>query len=259
MRKTSTPRLAIALAAMLLAAFSRSALAGDLGWLNVTNWFKGTKVDVHRPEASKQCGHEGCIERVPCEECVTGEKKEWKTTIHHEYVAIPEVRYRWEMKWITKEIPCESGCIPVCKDRPVEHEYESEHWEKYQSGCCELHCKTCEPKTEKLDCKECESKPGKTTVKVHYWSCVKVPYTVYRQVEKEVCVKQPRYEKVEVPITRYVCEHCGGLGCKHCCRDGEAAVAEDAPAPQVTAPGAAPANLPEVPIPAAPKPSHGGQ
>jgi hypothetical protein len=73
-------------------------------------------------------------------------------------------------------------------------------------------------------------------------------------------VKQPRFEKVEVPITRYVCEHCGGLGCKHCCRDGDgAAVAEDAPAPYVTTPGPAPASPPEVPVPAAPKPSRGGK
>ena len=43
-----------------------------------------------------------------------------------------------------------------------------------------------------------------------------MPYTVYRQVEKEVGVKQPCYEKVEVPVMRHVCEHCGGLGCEFC-------------------------------------------
>ena len=55
-------------------------------------------------------------------------------------------------------------------------------------------------------------------MKVHYWSYVKVPYTVYRQVAQEVCVKQPRCEKVDVAVTRYVCEYCGGKGCKHCQR-----------------------------------------
>ena len=61
---------------------------------------------------------------------------------------------------------------------------------------------------------DCQTEPGKTTIKVHYLSCVKEPYTVYRQVEKEVGVKQPCYERVDVPITRHVCEHCGGLGCE---------------------------------------------
>jgi hypothetical protein len=108
--------------------------------------------------------------------------------------------------------------MPVCKTTEVDHQYQIEHWEKESLPCGdERYCKTCETKTEKLPVvSDCETKPGKTTIKVHYWTCVKVPYTVYRQVEKEVGVKQPYCEKVEVPICRHVCEHCGGLGCEFC-------------------------------------------
>jgi hypothetical protein len=215
----------LAITALPFAAPSRTASAADLGWLNPANLLKGTPVDVHRPEASRQCGHEGCIERVPVEDCVTGEKKVYKTTVRREYVAIPEVRYKWEMRWVTKEIPCDY-CKPVCETENVDHAYQSERWDKKDLGCSELHCKSCEPKTEKMECKKCKTEPGKTTAKVHYWSCVKVPYTVYRQVEREVCVKQPRYEKVEVPVTRYICRDCGGIGCKRCCQRDETAVAE---------------------------------
>jgi hypothetical protein len=205
----------LAMAALPLALWPRTLLAGELCWQNLANYVRGAQVDVHCPESEHQCGREHCIERCPVEECVKGEKKVWKPSIRHEYVAIPEVRYKWQMKWITKEIPCD-GCKPVSKIDEVNHCYESERWDKCSNGCCELHCKTCEAKNEKLECKHCECEPGKTTVKVHYWSYVKVPYTVYRQVEREVCVKQPRCEKVEVPITRYVPPHCCGLGCGHC-------------------------------------------
>jgi hypothetical protein len=215
MRRLTIVFLSLAVTTVLLAMPSRRSWAGELGWLNLANHLKGTPVDVHCPESEHQCGHEGCLERCPVEECVKGEKKVWKSSIRHEYVAIPEVRYKWEMKWITKEIPCD-GCKPVSKTDEVNHCYEAERWDKRSEGCCELHCKTCEPKNEKLECKHCECQPGKTTVKVHYWSYVKVPYTVYRQVERDVCVKQPRCEKVEVPITRYEREGCDLLGCGHC-------------------------------------------
>lgn len=206
-------------AALPLAISSPAASAGDLDCLR---FLKGTPLDVHRPEADKQCGREGCVERVPVNDCVTGEKKVYKPSIHCEYVSIPEVRYRLQTKCITKEIPW-CYCKPVCKTIDVDHPYEAERWDKRCLGCAELHCKGCEPKCEKLTCKECGAEPGKTTVKLEYWSCVKVPYTVYRQVAKEVCVKQPRYEKVDVPITRYICKQCredcrfcGGKGCQHC-------------------------------------------
>ncbi len=177
----------------------------------------GTPVDVHCPQACNNCGHEGCIERAPVQDCVVGEKKVSKTTIHKQYISIPEVRYKFEKVWVEKEIPAEY-CKTVCEPKDVDHQYQAEHWDKQTLPCgAELHCKTCETKTEKLTQQECKVEKGKTTIKVHYWSCVKVPYTVYRQVEKEVCVKQPRTENVCVPVTRYVCEHCHGLGCEFCC------------------------------------------
>jgi hypothetical protein len=176
----------------------------------------GTPVDVHCPQACNNCGHEGCIERTPVQDCVVGEKKVAKTTVHKQYVTIPEVRYKFQMVLVEKEIPAEY-CKTVCEPKDVDHCYQTEHWQKQTLPCgAELHCKTCETKVEKLPVEQCKTETGKTTIKVHYWSCVKVPYTVYRQVEKEVCVKQPRSEKVCVPVTRYVCEHCNGLGCPFC-------------------------------------------
>jgi hypothetical protein len=216
MKRASTPWLIAAVAAAVVALQAGVLLAGDWDWLDVTRLWKGTPIDVHMPESDKQCGHEGCIERTPVEECVVGKKLCYKTTIRYEYVAIPEVRYRWEFRCIHKEIPT-NGCKTVCETEGVEHRYAVERWDK-QPGPCggEVHCKTCVPQSEKLDTKKCKEEPGETIIKVKYFSCVKVPYTVYRQVKQEVCVKQPRYEKVEVPIKRYVCEHCGGLGCKFC-------------------------------------------
>ncbi len=176
----------------------------------------GTPVDVHLPEACNNCGHEASIERAPVQDCVAGEKKVYKTTVHKQYVTIPEVRYKFQMVLVEKEIPAEYRKT-VCEPKDVDHIYQTEHWQKQDLSCgAEMHCKTCETKSEKLPVQQCKTEPGKTTIKVHYWSCVKVPYTVYRQVEKEVCVKQPRTEKVCVPVTRYVCEHCNGLGCEHC-------------------------------------------
>jgi hypothetical protein len=205
----------VLLVAVPIANTSRTLVADDLDWLNVTHFFKGTPVDVHGPASCEQCGHEGCIERTPVQDCVVGKKEVFKTSIRYEYVSIPETRYRWQIKCITKEIPCE-GCKTICENKEVEHPYQVERWDKQQTSCSELHCKTCVTQTEKLDTKVCKEVPGKTTIKTHYWSCVKVPYTVYRQVRQEVCVKQPRSEKVDVLVTRHVCEHCGGLGCTFC-------------------------------------------
>lgn len=223
MRKLTLPWMFFVMVVLLLATFSRTLVADDLGWLKLTNLLKGTPVDEHCPQSCKNCGHEGCIERVPVDDCVRGDKKVYQGSVHHEYVAIPEVRYKWQMAWVTKEVPA-TYCKPVCKTENIDHGYQAEHWEKCQNGCAELHCKTCEEKHEQLPCNHCETEPGKTTVKLHYWSCVKVPYTVYRQVEKDVCVKQPRCEKTDVCVTRYVCKNCGwfvcghclGIGCKHC-------------------------------------------
>ena len=216
MRKVLKLGVFVAVVALPLAFPSRSILAVDWGWLNVTHLWKGTPVDVHRPEACEQCGHEGCIERIAVEDCAVGKKKEFKTSVRCQCVAIPETRYRWQMKCITKEIPCDT-CKTVCEINDVDHAYQVERWEKQPGECGELHCKTCETKIERLpSVTGCKEEPAKTTIKVHYWSCVKVPYTVYRQVPQEVCVKQPCYEKVEVPVTRHVCSGCGGIGCCFC-------------------------------------------
>ena len=180
-----------------------------------------TATDVSAHECH-ECNDPQCIERIPVEECVFGKKKVYDSSIRYEYVSIPEVRYRWKNKWVTKEIPCEY-CKPVCKTEDGESCYGAERWDKAKLACSTQHCKTIEPKTEKQTCKYCGSEPGKTTVKVRYKTCVKVPYTVYRRVKRPVCIKQVRYEKVEVSITRYKCkkagcDRCSGNGCANCCR-----------------------------------------
>ncbi|MGA2256688.1 MAG: hypothetical protein ABSG53_18730 [Thermoguttaceae bacterium] len=241
---------------LLMVALS---LANSSGMLRA-----GTPVDVHCPQACNNCGHEVCIERAPVQDCVVGEKKVYTTSIHKQYVTIPEVRYKFQMVFVEKEIPAEY-CKTVCEPKTVDHQYQAEHWEKQTLPCGdELHCKTCETKTEKLTQQECKTEKGKTTIKVHYWSCVKVPYTVYRQVEKEVCVKQPRTEKVCVSVTRYECQNCGGIGCALCrgitslgppCVGPAAAGQADA-RPVGTGPasagpvGAGQINVPELPQPA---------
>ena len=214
MGRITISTMIVALTAILIAPPAKTLHAECPDWLQALNPFRGTPVDVHCPASCDNCGHEICVDRQKVDDCVKGEKKLYKSSVRKEYVAIPEVRYRWEMKCVTREIPCES-CQPVCKPEEVDHPYQAEHWEKEELPCGgERYCKTCETKIEKLpEVTTCETKPGKTTIKVHYWTCVQVPYTVYRQVEQEVGIKQPYYEKVDVPICRHVCEHCGPFGC----------------------------------------------
>ena len=217
MNRISILKVFVVVVTILVAASARTLFADCPPWLEALNPFRGTPVDVHCPADCDNCGHEVCVDRKKVEECVVGEKKLYKTSVRKEYVAIPETRYKWEMKCVTREIPCDY-CKPVCKTEEVDHQYQAEHWEKQELPCGgERYCKTCETKTEKLpEVNSCHTEPGKTTVKVHIWTCVKVPYTVYRQVEQEVGVKQPYHEKAEVEVCRHVCENCGGLGCSSC-------------------------------------------
>jgi hypothetical protein len=217
MSRISVWTVFVALVSMSIATPARMLRADCLGCLEALNPFGGTPVDVHSPAACDNCGHEGCVVRKKVEDCVCGKEKLYRTSIHKEYVAIPEIRYRWKVKCVTKEIPCDF-CKPVCKSEDVDHQYQIEHWEKQDLPCGgELYCKSCETKTEKLPVVNgCNTEAGKTTIKVHYLSCVKEPYTVYRQVVKEVGVRQPCYERVEVPVTRHVCGCCGGSGCESC-------------------------------------------
>lgn len=211
-------------------------------------------VDVHPHECDK-CGqvHDAdgpCIERQAVTECVIGKKEIFKSKIRCEYVSVPETRYYWKKVRLTKEIPC-PYCKPVCKTEDRLHCFGREYWEKSlktdgkshpngadsccdspqgampdlcagqgegssSASCVEVHCKTIRPTFEKVPSKRCSHEPGETTITVHYRSCVKVPYTVYRQVKVPVCVKQPRYKKVKVSITKYVCTSCRGLGCSRC-------------------------------------------
>jgi hypothetical protein len=214
MSKVSISTMIVVLVAIPISSFNKVLRADCPDYLQALNPFRGTPVDIHCPASCDTCGHEVCVDRQKVEDYVKGEKKLYKSTVRKQYVAIPEVRYRWEMKCVTREVPCEC-CMPVCKPEEVDHPYQAEHWERDELPCgSERYCKTCETKTEKLpEVTTCETKPGKTTIKVHYWTCVQVPYTVYRQVEQEVGIKQPYYEKVDVPICRHVCEHCGVFGC----------------------------------------------
>ncbi len=187
------------------------------------NWLAGKGVDVHQYDDGECPPDTVCVERKPVEECVVGKKLLYKSKIRYEWVSIPETRYRWKTMCITKEIDC-PYCKPVCKTEESQNSFGVEKWEKSavtdacQSDCeaGELHCKNIVPQVEKTECKHCGREPGETVVKAKVWSCVRVPYTVYRRVKKPVCVKQPYHEKVEVKVTRYVCTSCGGIGCGKC-------------------------------------------
>ena len=214
MKKKLLCRVLLTLSVTLLAAATGRFAAADLPFDKLGLLLRGTPPDVPCPQSCDQCDHETCVERVPVTECISGKKLVYDVKKCNEYVAIPETRYRWKMRWVVKEVKC-AYCMPTCKTETVDHCYESERWDTQGLGCGKLHCKTCEVKVEKLPGKHCGRKPGETTVKVRYLTCVKEPYTVYRQVAKPVCVKQPRYEHAEVSVTRYICRRCGGGGCGH--------------------------------------------
>ncbi len=213
-----------AIVTLALLAVPAVAMGGEP--FNLFHWLSGKGIDLKTHECSK-CGgaHDAdgpCITRVPVEDCVIGKKKVYDCKVKKEYVSIPETRYRWKKKLVTEEIPC-SFCKPICVSEKCVQCYGEEQWDVYSDKDrkdVETHCKHIVPKYENVPTKYCDHVKGETTIKVHYWSCVKEPYTVYRQVKKEVCVKKPRYEHVKVPITRYVCEHCQGGGCGHC-HDGD--------------------------------------
>ncbi len=223
MKKLSALFVVLAMIAMLSVTTSGTLSAAELPWNNIAPLRVAT-VDVHLPQACNQCGGEMCIQRIPVTECLQGKKEVFNTKIRYEYVTIPETRYRMKRQLVTKKVPAEY-CKTVCETEEVERCTETERWEKSDSGCGQVHCKTCFPQTEKVECKTCRTEPGKTTTKVRFWNCIKEPYIVYSQVKRPVCVKQPRYEKVNVEITRYVCQQCGtcrgcdtcgGAGCNSC-------------------------------------------
>ncbi len=234
-----------AFTALAVVASTKVAMAHPFGFISQ---FLPLGVDVH-PHKCDKCGqvHDAngpCIERQAVTECVIGKKEVFKSKVRCEYVSVPETRYYWKKVRLTKEIPC-PYCKPVCEEGDRLHCFGREYWDKSvtgcgksgcsrsgKSGCCgeqseecegnscasctELHCKTIRPCQEKVPTKRCSHEEGETTITVHYRSCVKVPYTVYRQVKVPVCVKQPRYEKVKVTITKYVCTSCRGRGCSRC-------------------------------------------
>ncbi len=205
------------LAAMITAA-PYGASAG--GPMHLFNFFTGKKIDL-KEHSCNECGgshpaDEYCITRHEVEECVVGKKKVYATKIKYEWVSVPETRYHWKNKLITEDVDC-PYCMPVCKTEECERCVGRETWVKHEGECGDVHCRHIEPIMEKGETKHCEHEEGETTVRVKYWSCVKVPYTVYRQIKRPVCVKQPRYQKAKVKITRYVCSDCGNGGCNGGC------------------------------------------
>ncbi len=247
MRKLSVLWVVVASAAMLSAA-PQDTLAGELPWSNLGCMLKSSPVDVPCPQSCDQCRKEFCIERVPVRECVKGKKLVYDCKVRSEWVTIPETRYRWVNRCVTEEIPC-CYCKPVCKTQEGVRGYESEEWSEDPlqtcSGCGGIYCKHCQNKCEKVECKHCAREPGETVIKVHYKSCVKEAYVVYRQVRREVCVKKPRHEHVNVSITRYECKHCNGNGCQTCCDPGGCDPGCEHEGLQPSDPASEPAPVPE--------------
>lgn len=223
MKRTAFSILLVCLTLVCVCLNSNTATAGNFWPFKFGS--KSQSYDVRQYECDEcsqihDCNTK-CIVRYPVEECKEGKMLVYDCKVKYEWVSIPEIRYRWKKRWVTKEIPCDY-CKPVCKTEDGEKCYGVEKWTTKKDECGnEVHCKTIEAKTEKTPCKYCCSEPGKTTIKVRYKTCVKEAYTVYRRVKRPVCVKIPRYEKVEVPITKHVCEtikcdQCRGNGCASC-------------------------------------------
>ena len=216
MRKLPLSWMVLPILPALLVTSVQPSSASELGG-KLAGLMHGTPVDViHPPGTCNQCKKEFCVQHVPVTECVPGKKLVYDVKKRYEYVTIPETRYRFVTRHVTKEIDC-PYCMPYCESEDVAHCYESEKWSSHKHGCGDLHCKTCVVKTEKLPCQHCGRKPGETIIKARVKECVKEAYTVYRQVKREICVKKPRYEHVNVEVTRNVCNNCGagGGGCKH--------------------------------------------
>ena len=193
--------------------------AGAAESFDLIRFLTGKSSDQKSHDCGQCGGHHGaaehCITRIPVQDVVVGKKEVFQGKVKYEWVSVPETRYHLKKKLITKEIPC-TYCKPVCVTGECRKCVGEEKWEAYCDKCSETHCRHLEYKTELVPTKECQHAKGETTIKVKYHSCVKVPYIVYRRVKRPVCVKQPRYEKVDVPITRYVCQHCNGGGCADC-------------------------------------------
>ncbi len=216
MRRLPLSWVVLPILSVLLVTSARPSAADELAWSRLAGLVGSTPVDLIRPPGScDTCKKEFCIQRVPVTECVPGKKLVYDVKKRYEYVTIPETRYRYVTRHVTKEVKC-SYCVPYCETKEVDHRYESEQWDSQETGCGELHCKTCVTKTEKLPCKHCSRKPGETIVKARVKECVKEPYIVYRQVKREICVKLPRYENVKVSVTRYVCKDCNVKSCGSC-------------------------------------------
>jgi hypothetical protein len=186
----------------------------------MSSFFSKHGTDV-RTYTCDECGQQHppdmeCTQRVAISDCIVGRKRVYDCEVRCEYVSVPEVRYRLKTIWVTKEIPA-PGCYPVCKITDGQNCYGEEHWDDYNKGTvCETHCRSIEPKVEKVDCKQCQFEKGETTIKVRYKTCVKVPYTVYRRVKRQVCVKIPCDEEVDVQIIRHECHDPDCKGCSSC-------------------------------------------
>lgn len=215
-------RIGVILSSGMMLAATASAAGPDLPGL-LSGWLGHFSVDVHAPQACDQCEDEKCVVRQPIEKCVKGKKEVFDCLKKYEYVSIPETRYRWVKRWVTEERTC-PYCMPVCESKDGTHCYETENWavrKLSDKEGAEVHCKECQTRQETLPCKHCGRRKGETTVRVKYLSCVKEPYTVYRRVRQEVCVKRPSTEKVDVVVTAYRCHHCADGGCSHCSDPGK--------------------------------------
>ena len=167
-----------------------------------------TGVDVRSYESCPDCGQvhdpdDECIERIAVPDCVTGKKRMFKSSIRYEYVVVAEVRYRWKTKWIEKEVPADFE-EPVCKTDERTCPSNAQDWVSCDGCEGRVYCESTKPDPDAVDCKRIECQPGQTTIKVRYKSCVKEPYTVYRQIKRPIAIKQHCYANVDVPITRYV-------------------------------------------------------
>ncbi|MFV1965055.1 MAG: hypothetical protein ACC628_06500 [Pirellulaceae bacterium] len=144
-----------------------------------------------------------CIALASVDDQVVGKKQVYDSSVRHEWVTVPETKYRWKKRLVTKEIPCEYH-KPLCETTQAKQVVVRETWRQEDFRGGELHWKIQDPQQESIPVKQCKHEPGETTIKVRYWTTVKEPYTVYRQIKRPVCIIQPRNEPATVTVTRQI-------------------------------------------------------
>lgn len=176
--------------------------------LHFLHHFRWPALGIPRSVDCNACGHPhahgaACVVLASVDDQVIGKKRVDDSSIRYEWATVPETQYRWKKRLVTKEISCEY-CKPFCETTQAEQVVVREKWQQEDFPGGEIHCRVQDLQQEAIPVTQCKHEPGETTIKVRFWTTVKEPFTVYRQVKRPVCVKQTRREPATVTVTRQI-------------------------------------------------------